>query len=95
MLVEPALCWWEAARGLVENAMGQFKAVRRDQRRKAPEECSDSIFALRYGDLSDRRSCEEFARQLQWRCTLDQSGLPAEDPASDTFMLPALSDWFR
>lgn len=43
-----------------------------------------------YELLSDAKSREEFAAQLQWRCTLDYECLPAPDPSIDTYFPPDL-----
>ena len=38
-----------------------------------------------YQCLHDERSREEFAAQIAWRCTLDYTLLPPQDPPSDTY----------
>jgi len=43
-----------------------------------------------YELLSDAKSREEFAAQLQWRCTLDYDCLPVPDPSIDTYYPPDL-----
>ena len=43
-----------------------------------------------YDLLSDAKSREEFAAQMQWRCTMDYECLPAPDPSIDTYFPPDL-----
>jgi FkbM family methyltransferase len=43
-----------------------------------------------YETLSDTKSREEFAAQIQWRCTLDYDCLPSPDPSIDTYYPPDL-----
>ena len=43
-----------------------------------------------YEVLNDAKSREEFAAQIEWRCTLDYERLPTPDPSIDTYFPPDL-----
>src|SRR5580700_5445569 len=59
---------------------------------ETPHRILESVDDARRGYelLSDAKSREEFAAQMQWRCTLDYKCLPAPDPSIDTYYPPDL-----
>ncbi len=70
----------------------RFSSLFPDVGLELPHRILESLDEARRGYelLSDAESRQEFAAQIQWRCTLDYACLPAPEPSVDTYFPPDL-----